>query len=49
MLEILYSAGLRVTELVSLPISAIQEIDGVNGEKTLRNYLIVKGKGSKES
>jgi len=48
MLEILYSAGLRVTELVSLPISAIQEIDGVNGEKTLRNYLIVKGKGSKE-
>jgi len=48
MLEILYSAGLRVTELVSLPISAIQEIDGVDGKKTLRNYLIVKGKGSKE-
>ncbi len=48
MLEILYSAGLRVTELVSLPISAIQEIDGVDGKKTLRNYLIVKGKGNKE-
>jgi len=39
MLEILYAAGLRVSELVSLPLDAIQE------EK---NYLIVKGKGSKE-
>ena len=48
MLEILYSAGLRVTELVSLPISAIQKLDGENGQETLRNYLIVKGKGSKE-
>ncbi len=48
MLEILYSAGLRVTELVSIPISAIQEVTDENGEKTLRNYLIVKGKGSKE-
>lgn len=47
MLEVLYSAGLRVTELVSLPISAIQAIEE-NGQKTLRNYLIVKGKGSKE-
>jgi integrase/recombinase XerD len=43
MLEILYAAGLRVSELVSLPMSAIQ-IEG----NTLRNYLIVKGKGSKE-
>lgn len=43
MLEVLYAAGLRVTELVSLPISAIQkEVVG------LKNYLIVKGKGSKE-
>ncbi len=48
MLEILYAAGLRVTELVSLPVSAIQEIDGEEGQKTLRNYLIVRGKGSKE-
>lgn len=48
MFEILYSAGLRVSELVSLPVSAIQEIDDENGQKTLRNYLIVKGKGNKE-
>lgn len=47
MLEVLYSAGLRVTELVSLPINSIQEI-AENGQKTLRNYLIVKGKGNKE-
>jgi integrase/recombinase XerD len=43
MLEILYAAGLRVSELVSLPIAAIQ----MEGD-SLRNYLIVKGKGSKE-
>lgn len=48
MMELLYASGLRVTELVSLPISAIQEIDDEKGEKTLRNYLIVKGKGNKE-
>lgn len=39
MLEILYAAGLRVSELVSLPIATIQQ------EK---NYLIIKGKGNKE-
>lgn len=43
MLEILYAAGLRVSELVSLPIAAIQR-----DENSLRNYLIVMGKGSKE-
>ncbi len=43
MLEILYAAGLRVTELVSLPVSVIQR-EG----QTLRNYLLVKGKGGKE-
>ncbi len=48
MLEILYAAGLRVSELVSIPISSIQEIENEGGEKTLRNYLIVKGKGNKE-
>ncbi len=44
MLEILYAAGLRVTELVSLPLSAIQKDD----VSALKKYLIVKGKGSKE-
>lgn len=43
MLEILYSAGLRVSELVNLPINAVQfkdfEID---------DFLIIKGKGNKE-
>lgn len=48
MLEILYSAGLRVTELVSLTLAAAQEITDEQGRKTLRNYLIVKGKGNKE-
>ncbi len=43
MIEILYAAGLRVTELVSLPLSAIQR----EGE-SVRNYLLVKGKGGKE-
>lgn len=43
MLEILYASGLRVSELVSLPISAIQR-DG----ETLRNYMLVVGKGNKE-
>ncbi len=43
MLEMLYAAGLRVSELVTLPLSAIQS----EGE-TLRNYMIVNGKGSKE-
>jgi integrase/recombinase XerD len=39
MLELLYAAGLRVTELVSLPLSAIQ-FD--------RAIVLVKGKGNKE-
>lgn len=43
MLEILYASGIRVSELVSLPMAAII-FDGEN----LQNYLIVKGKGAKE-
>ncbi|MGV3279092.1 site-specific tyrosine recombinase/integron integrase [Rickettsiales bacterium LUAb2] len=39
MLEILYSSGLRVSELVGLKISSIIE-DG--------NFLLIKGKGNKE-
>lgn len=39
LLEVLYSAGLRVSELVSLPLSAARNRDG---------FLRVKGKGGKE-
>ncbi len=48
MLEVLYCAGLRVSELVSIPISALQKETDANGKETLRNYLIVNGKGNKE-
>lgn len=47
MLEILYAAGLRVSELISLPISAIGR-NLIDGKLTFKNYLIVKGKGNKE-
>ena len=43
MLEILYSAGLRVSELVNLPISAVQFKDS-----QIDDFLIIKGKGNKE-
>ncbi len=39
MLEVLYASGLRVSELVSLPLSAARARDG---------FLLVKGKGQKE-
>ena len=39
MLELVYAAGLRVTELVSLPVAAIQHD---------RAIVLVKGKGGKE-
>lgn len=48
MLEILYASGLRVSELVSLQTKALQEITDEKGNKSLRNYLIVVGKGNKE-
>jgi integrase/recombinase XerD len=43
MLEIMYSAGLRVSELVNLPVSAIKFVDN-----KIADYLIIKGKGNKE-
>lgn len=47
MIEILYASGLRVSELVSLPINIIGKIN-YNGKITLKNHLIIKGKGNKE-
>ena len=47
MLEILYAAGLRVSELVSLPISAIGK-NLVSEKVVFKNYLVVNGKGNKE-
>ncbi len=47
MLEILYAAGLRVSELVSLPIVAIGK-NFTDGKVVFKNYLIVNGKGNKE-
>lgn len=47
MLEILYAAGLRVSELMSLSISAIGK-NFVQGKVVFKNYLIVNGKGNKE-
>lgn len=44
LLELLYATGLRVSELVSLQISQLQ----VNPDKTIRPFLIIKGKGNKE-
>jgi integrase/recombinase XerD len=39
MVEMLYAAGLRVTELVGLPLSSVRDRSG---------FLLVKGKGRKE-
>jgi len=43
MLEIMYSAGLRVSELVNLEVSSLKFIDN-----KIDDYLIIKGKGQKE-
>jgi integrase/recombinase XerD len=42
-LEMLYASGLRASELISLPINAIKQ---VNNEENY--FIIVKGKGGKE-
>lgn len=43
MLEIMYSAGLRVSELVNMPFSAIKLINN-----QIDDFIIIKGKGDKE-
>jgi integrase/recombinase XerD len=49
LLEILYASGLRVSELVSLPISALSCLPAdLDAQNCTSNYLIVKGKGNKE-
>lgn len=45
MLELLYASGMRVTELVSLPMKVLQF---TSGGKELLNYFIITGKGNKE-
>jgi integrase/recombinase XerD len=48
MLEILYAAGLRVSELVTLPIATIQKTIDEKGITIFKDYMIIKGKGNKE-
>lgn len=43
MLELLYASGLRVSELVTLPLSHVQKIT-----KCGHHFLMVRGKGNKE-
>jgi integrase/recombinase XerD len=46
MLELMYGAGLRVSELVGLKLSALQVKEG--GRKVEADFLLVRGKGNKE-
>ncbi|HCU06769.1 MAG TPA: hypothetical protein DIC42_04215 [Holosporales bacterium] len=45
MLELLYATGMRVSELISLPLSALTL---ERKTKQLQNFLLIKGKGEKE-
>ena len=47
-LEILYSSGLRVSELVSLKMDNLQFLINDNKRVGLENYFLIKGKGGKE-
>ena len=47
-LEILYSSGLRVSELVSLKMDNLQFLMNDNKKSGLENYFLIKGKGGKE-
>ena len=46
MMELLYGAGLRVSELVGLKLSALQVKDG--GKKVEADFIVIRGKGDKE-
>ncbi|MEZ5691871.1 MAG: site-specific tyrosine recombinase XerD [Rickettsiales bacterium] len=46
MLELIYGAGLRVSELVSLKLSALKVSE--NSKQVKADFIIVKGKGNKE-
>jgi integrase/recombinase XerD len=48
MLELLYATGLRVSELVSLKISAIQKKYTKNRLYNIDDFLVITGKGNKE-
>lgn len=42
MLELLYASGMRVSELVTLPLVAVQKVGADS------NFIVVRGKGNKE-
>lgn len=46
MLELMYGAGLRVSELVALKLSALQIKDG--SQQVHTEFLLIRGKGNKE-
>lgn len=47
LLELLYASGLRVTELVTLRMDAVQKLVAARGDRA-HNFLIIRGKGNKE-
>lgn len=44
LLEILYATGMRVSELVSLPLAAVQR----QPDRQMKPFFLIKGKGNKE-